>query len=137
MTTPAEVRRFLDALVVVDGRSIAFCDADAARLAAERFATMNRDWWASPTEAFIYNEFADALRAAIECGTLDDDALLGDDATVLEMMQACGRPAVLEKLGRVLDFDPDAVADFRPRVRPKVRWIDPPVVPRPAPPVAG
>ena len=100
--------------MVVDGRSIAFCDADAARLAAERFATMNRDWWASPTEAFIYNEFADALRAAFDCGTLDDDALLGDDATVLELrMQACGRPAVLEKLGASSDFRPDAGGRLR------------------------
>ncbi len=97
-TTADQVRRFLDHLTVVDGASIAFTDAAVAREAAERFALMNRDWWASPTEAFIYNEFADALRAALESGFLDDAALLGDDESVLRTLQSCGDPCVLAKL---------------------------------------
>ena len=40
---------------------------------------MNRDWWASPTEAFIYNEFADALREGLRLGVLDSDDLMTED----------------------------------------------------------
>ena len=133
VTTPGEVRRFLDHLTVVGGTSIAFTDAAVARDAADRFATMNRDWWASPTEAFIYNEFADALRAAFDSGVLDEGAFLSDDESVLGKLRGCDNPAILDKLNRILDFRPESVADFQPKIRPKTRWIDPPVVPRPAP----
>ena len=127
-TTPAQVRRFLDHLTVVDGCSIAFTSAEVAREAAERFAVMNRDWWASPTEAFIYNEFADALRAGFDCGALDIGSLLGDDESVLRRLQGSAEPTVLAKLDRVMHFRPDLVAGFAPKVSPKTRWIDPPVV---------
>ncbi len=129
VTTPRQVRRFLDHLTVVNGTSIAFTDAEVAREAAERFALMNRDWWASPTEAFIYNEFADALRAGFECGVLDLGALLGDDESVLRKLESSADPRVLEKLDRVVHFQADSIVDFRPKIRPKTRWIDPPVVP--------
>ena len=58
VATPAVVARLLGRLVVV-GETIAFADLASAREAADLFAVMNRDWWASPTEAYIYNEFAD------------------------------------------------------------------------------
>ncbi len=128
VTTPAEIQRFLDHLTVVDGCSIAFTDPVVAQGAADLFAVMNRDWWASPTEAFIYNEFADSLRAAFDCGVLDEDALLEDDAAVLRKLQACENAVVLSKLHRVMHFEPAEVANFQPRVHPKTRWIDPPVV---------
>ena len=128
VTTKEQVHRLLDNLTVVKGRSIAFTDPSLAREAVERFAVMNTDWWASPTEAFIYNEFADTLRAAFDAGVLDQDALFEDDATVLRKLEKCGEPAVLEKLRRVIHFDPKSIVGFEPKVRPKTRWIDPPVV---------
>ena len=128
VTTPPQIERFLDHLTVVDGRSIAFTDATVAREAVERFAIMNADWWASPTESFIYNEFADALRAAFESGVLVENSLFEDDAAVLAKLFRCANPLVLGKLHRVLHFDPESVIGFAPRVRPKTRWIDPPVV---------
>lgn len=131
VTTSEEVRGFLDHLTVVDGCSIAFTSPAVARQATERFALMNSDWWASATEAFIYNEFADSLRAAFDCGVLDQDALLEDDATVLRKLQASGNPLVLTKLNQVMHFQPGSIAGFSPRVNPKTRWIDPPVVPPP------
>ena len=127
-TTRVQIRRFLNHLVVVDGSSIAFTSAEVASEAAEQFAVMNRDWWASPTEAFIYNEFADALRAGFDCGALDVGSLLGDDESVLRRLQQSENPEVLGKLDRVIHFQVDSIADFAPRVRPKTRWIDPPVV---------
>jgi HD superfamily phosphohydrolase len=63
------VDRALGCVAVIDN-AIVLGDIDVARQAAELFATMNRDWWASPTEAFIYNEFADALRAGLRLGVI-------------------------------------------------------------------
>ncbi len=127
-TTVEQIRRFLDYLTVVDGCSIAFTDAAVAREAAECFALMNREWWASPTEAFIYNEFADALRAGFDCGVLDIGSLLGDDDSVLAKLQHSGDPRIAAKLDRVLHFEIESIADFTPKVHPKTRWIDPPIV---------
>ena len=72
------VERIVDCLSVVDSR-IALSDLEVAREAAARFAIMNRDWWASPTEAFVYNEFADALREGLRLGILNRDDLMTDD----------------------------------------------------------
>jgi uncharacterized protein len=127
VTTPAQVARFLEHLTVV-GSTIAFTDATLAREVAASFAVMNRDWWASPTEAYIYNEFADAIREAFRRGVLHRDDLLGDDAEVLDKLKASPDVRIAEKLDHVLHFDPGAVAGFIPRVDPKTRWLDPSVV---------
>ena len=127
VTTPAQVQRFLETLTVINGTTIAFTDSTLARQAAERFALMNADWWASPTEAFIYNEFADTLRAAFDAGVLDQDALFEDDATVLRKLEGCEVPTVLERLRRITSFEPSFMAGFTPKIQPKTRWIVPPV----------
>ncbi len=126
VTTPEEVARYLDHLTVA-GPTIAFTDEGVAREVAARFAAMNRDWWASPTEAYIYNEFADALREAFRTGALRRADLLSDDAHVLSMLKSARNGRIAEKLGHVLRFRPEAVEGFTPRVIPKNRWLDPPV----------
>ena len=89
---------------------------------------MNRDWWASPTEAYIYNEFADALREAFRTGVLRKADLLGDDAHVLAKLRA----ARGGRIGREAPERPPVPArgrrGFTPRVMPKNRWLDPPVL---------
>ena len=128
VTTPEQVARFLEHLTIV-GTTIAFTDAAVAREAAERFAVMNRDWWASPTEAYIYNEFADALREAFRTGVLrKSDLLQGDDSQVLAKLRAARGGRIGEKLQNILRFRPEAVAGFTPRVQPKTRWLDPQVL---------
>src|SRR3954447_4066710 len=47
VTTAEQGARFLEHLTVV-GSTIAFTDPTVAREAVERFAVMNREWWASP-----------------------------------------------------------------------------------------
>ena len=126
VTTPAQVARFLGSLTV-DGPTIAFDSEAVAREATERFAIMNRDWWASPTEAYIYNEFADALREGFRLGVLNRDDLLGDDAEVMAKLRGSRDPGIAEKLGHVLAFSPRSIEGFTPRVTPKTRWLDPPV----------
>jgi hypothetical protein len=127
VTTPDQVARFLEHLTVV-GSTIAFNDPAVAREAVDRFAVMNREWWASPTEAYIYNEFADALREAFRTGVLRKADLLGDDALVLAKIRSARGGRIGAKLQNILRFRPEAIQGFAPRVIPKTRWIDPMVV---------
>jgi uncharacterized protein len=128
VSTPASVARALAHLAVADGPVIAFTDADVARDVQRRFAAMNRDWWASATESYIYNEFADALREGFRLGALSRADLLADDAHVLDRLRGSGSPLIAEKLDRVAHFRPDRLNGFTPRVIPKTRWLDPPVL---------
>ncbi len=127
VSTPDLVSTFLDSLVVVD-QTIAFNEVDVARLAADRFAEMNRDWWASDVESFIYNEFADALREGFALGVLTRADLFADDAHVLACLRSAHSPLIEAKLRAIADLRPDCLAGFVPRVIPKTRWLDPPVV---------
>lgn len=127
VSTPESTRRTLDALTVAD-RTIALTDLDIARDVVARFAVMNRDWWASPTEAYLYNEFADALREGLRLKVIDRADLLADDAHVLAKLRASDSSTIAAKLDAVLDFRPERLDGYVPRVIPKVRWLDPPVV---------
>ena len=127
VTTAEMVANFLGHLAVVDS-TIAFTDAGVARLAADRFAEMNRDWWASDSESYIYNEFADALREAFTLGSLTKADLLADDAHILSCLHSARSPLIEGKLDRIGQFGPGLLEGFKARVVPKTRWIDPPVV---------
>jgi len=126
VATAEVVARLLGGLVVL-GETIAFADRAGAREAADLFAVMNRDWWASPTEAYIYNEFADALREGFRIGALHESDLLADDAHVWGRLEGSGNPRIAAALDRIRHFRPGHVAEYQPRVTPKVRWLDPPV----------
>ncbi len=126
VTTPEQITAYLASLAVV-GSTIVFTDEAIARQVTAQFAIMNREWWASPTEAFIYNEFADALREAFRLGVLKKADLLTDDARVLEKLRAAKAGRIGEKLQGILRFRPESVHGFKARVEPKSRWLDPPV----------
>ncbi|AGA30601.1 HD domain-containing protein [Singulisphaera acidiphila] len=124
--TPEAVARYLAHLTVID-QTIAFTSADVAREATAAYALMNRDWWASPTEAYIYNEFADALRESLRIGLLRKDDLLRDDASVMAILEASDNPLIAEKLDHIIRFRPERLEGYTPRIIPKNRWLDPPV----------
>jgi HD superfamily phosphohydrolase len=124
VSTPETVASALGHLVVVD-RTIAFDDVEAARDTVARFATMNRDWWAGEVEAFIYNEFADALSEAFRIGCLGESDLLRDDAHVLSRLRSSGDRRIAQALGHIEHFHPGLLEGFVPRIAPKTRWIDP------------
>lgn len=127
VTTPGEVARMLGCLTVIDG-VIAFTDEAVSRLAVDLFAKMNRDWWASETEAYIYNEFAEALREGLRIGAIGDEDLLEDDDWVLARLLGAGNPRIDAIIRRIEGFRPADVDGYVPRVTPKQRWIDPPVL---------
>jgi HD superfamily phosphohydrolase len=120
------VARVLAALEVIDA-TIVFTDVAVARAVAERFGVMNRDWWASPTESYIYNEFADALREGFQLGVLRKADLYEDDDHVLARLHAANSPLIEEKLDHITHFRTERMAGYRPRVTPKRRWLEPPV----------
>ncbi len=124
--TPATARRLLDGVEVI-GETICFADVGVAREAAELFAVMNREWWASPIESYIYNEFADALREGLRLGALRPTDLYEDDAHVLEKLQEARSGLIAAKLKRIVEVSPESLVGFVPKVVPKTRWIDPPV----------
>ena len=99
-----------------------------AREAAALFDEMNRNWWASPTEAFIYNEFADALREGFRLGLIAEDDLMTEDDLVLAKLEKAAVPSISEKLAMIRQFNPTHIVGYSPRVIPKERWLDPPVV---------
>ena len=124
--TPRSVASTLARLTVRDG-VIALTDIEVARDAARRYAEMNDSWWASPTEAFIYNEFADALREGFRLGALRDDDLLTDDDAVLTRLRTAASSLIDMKLERIEHFQLDWLEGYVPRVVPKSRRLDPPV----------
>ena len=126
VTDPEAARRLLGHIVVIDS-TLVFDDAAVAREAARAFAEMNRDWWASPTEAYIYNEFADALREGFRVGGLTQADLYEDDVHVLARLHDARNPLIESKLARIEDFQPNRLNGYLPRVVPKNRWLDPPV----------
>ena len=125
--TPREVARILGHLTVVES-TIAVTELAVAREAVALFDEMNRNWWASPTEAFIYNEFADALREAFRLGLIGEDDLMTEDDLVLAKLAAAAVPSIAEKLAMIRHFNPTHIVGYSPRVIPKERWLEPPVV---------
>ncbi len=122
----AAADRMLASLDVEDSRII-LTDVDVAREAVELFAIMNRDWWASETEAFIYNEFAAAIREALDRAVIRPDDLMSRDDLVLAKLDAADLPSIRRRLDSIRHFDPASAVGYVPRVVPKVRWLDPPV----------
>jgi len=126
VTTPETIARFLNDLTVIDD-TIAFEHAEIAREAVTAFSVMNRDWWASSIESYIYNEFADILREGFRLGELTKDDLLTDDNQVMSKLQESSSPIIKTKLEHIFHFDEQRLEGFTPRVLPKTRWLDPPV----------
>jgi HD superfamily phosphohydrolase len=124
--TPSDTDQILSHLAVIDA-TIVITDLAVARRAAALFDQMNRDWWASPTEAFIYNEFADVLREGFRRAIIDEADLMTEDEQVLAKLDASASTLIATKLAQIRRFDPSRVEGYRPRVVPKARWLDPPV----------
>jgi uncharacterized protein len=124
---PAFAWRVLNHVTVIDA-TIVLTSVDVARQAVSLFETLNREWWASPTEGFIYNEFADALREGLRIGVLRLDDLMTEDELVLKQLDESGNALIAEKLATIRDFRHESVNGYRPRIAPKVRWLDPPVL---------
>ncbi len=121
------VADILRCMTVADAR-IVLASRAVALEAQERFATMNRVWWASETESYIYNEFAQALKEGLRLGVIDREDLMTEDDLVLAKLDAARSPLIAAKLAAIRDFRPESLADYQPAVVPKERWLDPDVL---------
>jgi HD superfamily phosphohydrolase len=122
-----DVERFLGALEVVDS-TIVLTDLAVARDMVARFAAMNQEWWAGPVEAFIYNEFADILREGLRAEIITEGDLLTEDDAVLAKLDASDNELIASKLAAIRHFQPEQVEGYQPKIIPKTRWLDPPVL---------
>lgn len=120
------VTAVLRSLVVVNDR-IAVADQALAESMSEAFTRMNDHWWASDSESFIYNRFADLLRKSIDQRVITEEDLLGSDDEVIALIETRGDDSLRQALQAIRSFCLSDLADFRPTVIPKKRWIDPPV----------
>lgn len=127
VVTPDFASTVLRHVSAVDGL-ICLDSADVARDVAALFAEMNARWWSGPIEAYIYNEFADALREGFRLGVLRKDDLLGDDEHVLACLRSAHSPRINDTLRRITQPHPERLEGFVPKVEPKMRWLDPPVL---------
>jgi HD superfamily phosphohydrolase len=116
--------RILNHVAVWNDRII-LTDLAVAREAVALFQAMNQDWWASPTEAFIYNEFAEALREGLRLGILRPEDLMTEDDLVLAKLDAAENPDIARTLAQIRHFRPQLAEGYCPRVVPKQRWLDP------------
>lgn len=121
------VAHTLEHTKAVDGL-ICLTSVDVARDVVARFAEMNRAWWAGPTESFIYNEFADALREGLRLGCLRKEDLLNDDEHVLACLRSAKSGLINAKLEAITHLDAGKIEALVPKVNPKLRWLDPPVL---------
>jgi hypothetical protein len=119
--------RILEHLSVVGSRMV-LTSAQVGQEAARLFGIMNREWWASDTEAFIYNEFADVLREALRLGVIGGDELMSEDERILDKLDRANSALIDEKLRTIRRFDPAVLLNYRARVIPKERWLDPAIV---------
>ena len=124
VVTSGAVDRILGDLAIWDDRII-MTEISIAREAVSLYELMNRDWWAGPIEAFIYNEFADALREGMRLGILRPDDLMTEDDLVLARLDAAASPSIARTLDRIRHFRPEMAEGYSPRVAPKERWLDP------------
>ncbi len=127
VVSPELIAEALDSLVVFEGE-LCLNSAEVAREVQARYAAMNEHWWSGPVEAYIYNEFADALRAGFRQGALKREDLLRDDEHVMACLRAARDPQIQRIIERITNARLDDVRDYHPRVQPKLRWLDPPVV---------
>jgi hypothetical protein len=125
--TPRETARVLAHTCVADS-TIVLTDPAVAREAQAWFDEMNRDWWASPIEAYVYNEFADTLREGFRLGVITEADLLTEDEKVLTKLESANSPLIAAKLEAIRGLDLARIEAYVPRVVPKERWLDPPVL---------
>ncbi len=61
-------------------------------------------------------------------GVLVPDDLMTEDDLVLAKLDAADIPLIHRKLESIRHFRPESIGGYAPRVVPKERWLDPPVL---------
>jgi len=129
LSSPADVQRALDHLVVHDGR-IVTDDVQTARWLADTYLAADDASWANFREVGLYELAARAIRRALEIGVIGRDDLWKTDRVVWETLHDAPDPALQRTLALVspetrFEWD-EANPTFR--VSTKLRTLDPDVL---------
>jgi len=120
----AEVRFLLTKLAVSEGE-IVMADADSAWRLALLYLHADYTRWSDPKEIALFQILGDAIRIALDEGTLVLDDLFKDDKHVMDKLRMSKDKQILEKLG-FLSPDMKVIPDKEGiMLHNKVRYIDP------------
>jgi HD superfamily phosphohydrolase len=135
-----EVTYFVDALAVTSDGAVVVTSADWATWFAERFARLVDTVYLDPVGIWADWSLASAIRRGLAGGALDEDALHGTDAELLERLRAGGDAELRELLAALRPgaaaVEVHGVRDVADAVAfPKPRTVDPHVLLDGGPPV--
>jgi HD superfamily phosphohydrolase len=129
LSTPDQVRRALDHLIVYDER-IGVDDVEIARWLAYTYIAADEASWANFREVGLYEVTARAIKTALQIGAITEDDFWGTDDQLWRKLQAIDQPEVQEQLVLVSPATRFEWDDVNPtfRVSTKLRTIDPDVL---------
>lgn len=117
----------LQGLTVRNGEFM-FTNVDAAQAFADDYLEMDRQSWANPREAAIYELLAQALRHGLEKKIVTLDDLFQDDAHVMAILKNSQDAYILKKLDYLnpgFRIEPATKAHHHLFVKTKIRFVDP------------
>jgi len=123
-----EIQKAIDSLDVVEGQ-IVVNDTEVARWLAYTFIETDRTSWSNFREVGLYQLTAEAIKAAKQCGVLEETDIWGTDENLWNKLKSSNLPDVrcwtdLITPGTRFTWDNDQPVF---NVSTKVRSIDPPV----------
>lgn len=127
--TRAEVQAAIESLVVVDGK-ITVASVEAARWLGYTFMEADRASWSNFREVGLYQLTAEAIKAAMRHGEVDEQGLWGTDQALWSKLQSAMHPEVEALVSQITPGTRFVWNEREPlfRVATKIRTIDPPVL---------
>jgi len=122
----SDVDAFLSALTVHDGR-IVTTSFDAAEWFATRYFEQVRELFLDPLEIFANYRLAQAVRAAVTLGYINEAALLDTDASLLQTLASIPEQAVTSPLNDLTPATLVCIDDLNFEVDGSTKWryVDP------------
>jgi uncharacterized protein len=129
LSTVDQINSALDHLIVRDKR-IGVDDVEVARWLAYTYIAADKASWANFREVGLYEVTAQAIKAALQLGSITEEDFWGTDDQLWRKLHAIDHPTVQQQLRSVspaTQFEWDAI-DPTFRVSTKLRTIDPDVL---------
>ena len=123
-----EIRAALASLRVVEGR-IVVDDIAVARWLAHTYIEVDRTSWSNFREVGLYQVTAEAIKAAMRCGFIDEEDLWSTDEALWKILTSANYPEVRRWVDLITLGTRFTWSEEQPlfRISTKVRSIDPPV----------
>lgn len=129
--TPARAQQLLSSVVIHEGKFM-FSHLNVALEVAQEFMKMGVGFWGSPTQQGIYQLMADAIKKAMQSGSITLQDMLSTDDEAYQKLVASNHPSIVRRLKLLNPAITVSVVekeeDSHLRVRGKARYIDPLIV---------